>query len=103
MCLVEQLKEEIKQTVTESELEALMVEIRQKVKDGDLKPQEYYFLMFVEKKHLAANITTVDVLLDLSTNNIVSNNIKVDPCEILAEEFEAIERDLQKMSEITQN
>lgn len=102
MRLIEKLKQEIKQTVTVSELDTLMIKIRQQVKTGELTTQEYYFLMFVEKKHLAANITPVNVIPDLSSD-MTSNNFKVDPCEIIAEEFEAIENNLTKISEIIQN
>lgn len=102
MRLVEKFKQEIKQTAKSSELEALMNKIRQQLKAGNLTSQEYYFLVVVRQKHFQANIAAINGLLpDLSNNNLAVNSIKVDECEIVAEEFEAIERDFANMSEIT--
>lgn len=102
MRLIEQLKQKIKLTLRLTELNSVMLEIRQKLNSGELTPQEYYFLVFLEKKHFQANIAPVNLLPDLSSNqnDPALNSKKVDRCEIVAEEFEAIERELTTISEM---
>ena len=101
MRLVAKLKQEIKQTVKSSELEALMVKIRQQLATGELTTQEYYFLVFIQQKHFQANLAAFSGLLPDLTDSDSIKSIKVDDCELVIEEFEAIEKDFATMSEIT--
>lgn len=106
MSLVEKLELKIEQTIRITELIAVTKEVERKFSTGELTPQEYNYLTSIKQKRFKINISNRELLpnfLNDETNFAVAST-KLDSCEIVAEEFEAIEQGLSNtMLEIIKN